>query len=165
MEGLTTELIHVPEPILEPPRHILQVAHPAGAGGLAALGLLAPLVRACFGGGVSAGRTGYETSMTGLEFLERKEDDALLCCLWKARLPQRLQSVCDLVCLLLPGQKSRGQIHPFVQMQLQTHPKDEVPGDIHQRPDLIHNGKKDVPFVYHCKAKKEIEHFVSIGSD
>ena len=49
-------------------------------------------------------------------------------------------------------------------MQLQTHPKDEVPEDIHQKPDLIHNGEKDVPFVYHCKAKKEIEHFVSIGS-
>ena len=54
--------IHVPEPILEPPRHILQVLHPAGTGGLAALGLLAPLVRPELGGGeaaLGAGCIGY----------------------------------------------------------------------------------------------------------
>ena len=44
----------IPKPILEPPRHILQVLHPAGAGGLAALGLLAPLVRPELGGGEAA---------------------------------------------------------------------------------------------------------------
>lgn len=31
----------------------------------------------------------------------RRLINILLCCLWKARLPQRRQRVCDLVCLLL----------------------------------------------------------------
>jgi len=37
-----------PEPVLEPPRHVLKVAHPSRAGRLSALCLLAPLVRAKF---------------------------------------------------------------------------------------------------------------------
>ena len=37
-------LDHSPEPVLEPPRDVLEVAHTASTSGLSALGLLAPLV-------------------------------------------------------------------------------------------------------------------------
>jgi hypothetical protein len=40
---------NAPEAVLEPPGHVLQIAHPASAGCLSALCLLAPLIRAEFG--------------------------------------------------------------------------------------------------------------------
>ena len=43
-----------PEAVLEPPRDVLQVAHATSAGGLSALGLLAPLIRPELRAGVAA---------------------------------------------------------------------------------------------------------------
>ena len=45
----------IPKPILEPPRRILQVPHPAGTGGLSELGPLAPLIRPKLGRGEATG--------------------------------------------------------------------------------------------------------------
>lgn len=36
-----------------------------------------------------------------LEKGKNGDDGVLLCCLWKARFPQRLHRVCDFVCRLL----------------------------------------------------------------
>lgn len=43
-----------PETILEPPRDVLEVRHPAGTGGFSALSLQAPVVGPQLGGGVAA---------------------------------------------------------------------------------------------------------------
>jgi hypothetical protein len=87
----------------------------AGAGGLPALGLLAPLERAELGGGVAALGAGWglvgcvgagwghgprgEGSASLLELPGPTHSDRylLLFCLWNERLPQRRQRVCDLV--------------------------------------------------------------------
>jgi hypothetical protein len=42
---------------------------------------------------------------------EKARQDALLCCLWKARFPQRRQSVWDFVCLLLLKRNNQRQSH------------------------------------------------------
>lgn len=90
-----------PEAVLESPRHALEVLHPSCAGGLSTLGFLAPLVRAQLGRWVAALSACCEESLNIDAQKIRWNQIALLCCLWKARFPQRRQSVWDLVCLLL----------------------------------------------------------------
>ena len=100
-----------PEAVLEPPRDGLEVAHPAGTSGLSALGLLSPLVRAELGRGVAALRASCDRQPSASFLPSRLTIYTLLCCLWKARLPQRLQSVWVLVWRLpkdevpIPSQK------------------------------------------------------------
>lgn len=48
-----------PEPVLKPPRHVLEVSHTARPGRLSALGLQPPLVRAKSGRGITALPTSY----------------------------------------------------------------------------------------------------------
>ena len=104
-----------PEAVLEPPRNSLQVAHATSTSRLSALGLLAPLVRPELSTGVAALRAlctqyqyriaiednrGRRTVVAEVR-VHRQTLDVPLCCLWKARLPHRLQRVWDLVCRLL----------------------------------------------------------------
>jgi hypothetical protein len=76
--------------------------HPPCAGGLSALGLLTPFIRSQLGCRVATLSAGCERRwISKSRRFEMGIQDALLCCLWKARFPQRRQSVWDFVCLLL----------------------------------------------------------------
>jgi hypothetical protein len=97
-----------PESILEPSRHALKVAHSARPGRLSAFSLLAPLVRAQFGGWVSALGALCNIGSARAVYcggMEAGNADALLCCMWKARLPHRRQSVCDFEWRLLSAER------------------------------------------------------------
>ncbi len=87
-----------PETILEPSWHMLQVTHPPCTSRLSAFSLLTPLIWSDFCWGIATWRARCD----GLKrILYNWQQNELLCCRWKARLPQRRQRVCDLVCLLL----------------------------------------------------------------
>lgn len=92
-----------PEPVLEPPRYILQIPHPTSSRCFSALGFLTPLVWAQFSGRVSTLCTSYITNCPLVRGGRWNGTNRLLCWRWKARFPQRRQSVWDLVCLLLYG--------------------------------------------------------------
>lgn len=93
-------LANAPETVFESPRNLLQVPHSSSTSGLSALGLLTPLIRPQLGGGVSALSAGWSKGQIP-SVNPRELGYALLCCLWKARLPQRRHRVCVLVCRLL----------------------------------------------------------------